>query len=355
MSGGGTLRDSSRFGNQNGGLTASAPSTSWRGPQGHGHKPAPKPIPAPRPAAKENNDAGSGVEHITRGMAKTGLDDNTQDRDLRADLDAKRQSKKNKQRPQVHNDEKQQQQQQRTNKPQPQNRGKKGRNTQDFSPSTEPPALKVVLGNPAKETLGRKLHGRHVVYVPNFFCDEEDVSVYDRLLEEVKAGGSADMWVPWHENSHFIANDRDRHGKWKQESPIFRAVIHRITTYFNMDVKATRFNWYRDAEEWKPYHHDAAAVKPERAKTQNCTVAVSFGATRDAAFEHAKTGTTVWWAPPFPPLRTSERRRTFFYPSYESGFDPTYTRSSVPMATQERGDRSCFAFSSHGVKPPFAF
>ena len=60
-------------------------------------------------------------------------------------------------------------------------------------------------------------------------------------------------------------------------------------------VEATRFNWYRDAEEWKPYHHDAAAVKPERAKTQNCTVAVSFGATRDAAFEHAKTGTTVFF------------------------------------------------------------
>ena len=133
------------------------------------------------------------------------------------------------------------------------------------------------------------------MYVPNFFCDEDDVAVYDNLMREVKAGGSPDMWVPWHENSHFIANDRDRHGKWKSESPIFCAVVDRIAKYFNMNVKATRFNWYRDAEEWKPYHHDAAAVKPERAKTQNCTVAVSFGATRDAAFEHAKTGTTVFF------------------------------------------------------------
>lgn len=33
-----------------------------------------------------------------------------------------------------------------------------------------------------------------------------------------------------------------------------------------MKVNATRLNWYRDSKEWKPYHHDAAAVKPEIAK-----------------------------------------------------------------------------------------
>ena len=34
-----------------------------------------------------------------------------------------------------------------------------------------------------------------------------------------------------------------------------------MTEYFKMDVKATRFNWYRNSSEWKPFHHDAAAVK----------------------------------------------------------------------------------------------
>ena len=56
-------------------------------------------------------------------------------------------------------------------------------------------------------------------------------------------------------------------------------------------VQATRLNWYRDSTEWKPFHHDAAAVKPDKAKTQNFTVAVSFGMERDAAFEHAQTKT----------------------------------------------------------------
>jgi len=46
---------------------------------------------------------------------------------------------------------------------------------------------------------------------------------------------------------------------------------------------------YRDSSEWKPFHHDAAAVKADKAQTQNFTVAVSFGMERDAAFEHAKT------------------------------------------------------------------
>ena len=60
-----------------------------------------------------------------------------------------------------------------------------------------------------------------------------------------------------------------------------------------MNVQATRLNWYRDTNEWKPFHHDAAAVKPDKARTQNMTVAVSFGAERDAAFEHAKTKTVI--------------------------------------------------------------
>jgi hypothetical protein len=34
-------------------------------------------------------------------------------------------------------------------------------------------------------------------------------------------------------------------------------------------------------------------VNPEKAKVQNFTVAVSFGVTRDAAFEHAKTKTVI--------------------------------------------------------------
>ena len=58
-------------------------------------------------------------------------------------------------------------------------------------------------------------------------------------------------------------------------------------------MKATRFNLYEDSSQWKPFHHDAAAVKPDKAKTQNITIGISFGLEREAAFEHAKTKTVV--------------------------------------------------------------
>ena len=44
---------------------------------------------------------------------------------------------------------------------------------------------------------------------------------------------------------------------------------------------------------WKPFHHDAAALKEEKAKQSNLTVAVSFGLEREAAFEHATTKTVI--------------------------------------------------------------
>ena len=71
------------------------------------------------------------------------------------------------------------------------------------------------------------------------------------------------------------------------KDPIY-PLMTKMAEYFDMDVQATRFNWYRDSSEWKPFHHDAAAIKEKFARTQNFTLAASFGAERDAAFEHAK-------------------------------------------------------------------
>jgi hypothetical protein len=89
----------------------------------------------------------------------------------------------------------------------------------------------------------------------------------------------------WHGDTHLIADD---HLKWSQKNvPTFNMIIDKISKFFNMDIKATRFNFYRDNNDWKPFHHDAAAVKPDKAKTQNFTVSVSFGSTRDIAFEDA--------------------------------------------------------------------
>ena len=52
----------------------------------------------------------------------------------------------------------------------------------------------------------------------------------------------------------------------------------------------TRFNWYRDSNDWKPFHHDCAAYSLKMSRHQNVTVGISFGDTRELAFlNKAKT------------------------------------------------------------------
>ncbi|RHY86504.1 hypothetical protein DYB35_010370 [Aphanomyces astaci] len=59
--------------------------------------------------------------------------------------------------------------------------------------------------------------------------------------------------------------------------------------------QGTRFNWYRDSSDWKPFHHDSAAYNPHRARNQNITVGVSFGSERELSFLHAKNGSRIYF------------------------------------------------------------
>ena len=70
-----------------------------------------------------------------------------------------------------------------------------------------------------------------------------------------------------------------------------------MAAYFEIRQKTvgTRFNWYTSSSDWKPFHHDSAAFNFERAKNQNITVGVSFGASRELAFLHAKTGEKIYF------------------------------------------------------------
>lgn len=171
-----------------------------------------------------------------------------------------------------------------TNKP---NRPKKQRNTTNFTPDYEPTDLKVkVISGGTKQPLD--IRSRDVIIVPNLFAD---ATIINKLRKEVK-DNNVDF-KSWHGNSHWIADDKS--GNWKDAnvSPIFNNIVNVIKNFFKMDVQATRLNWYNNNSEWKPYHHDAAAIKEDKAETQNFTVGVSFGVTRDVAFEHAKTFTKI--------------------------------------------------------------
>lgn len=168
---------------------------------------------------------------------------------------------------------------------------KKPKNTESFEPLARPVDMRVVCDT-SREKLCTEITSRDVVLVPNLFHDYAPGELYRRLEDEIKTCGVPEeqLMKLWHGNSHLIADD---HTQWKSKAPTFSMVIDRIRTYFGMDIKATRLNWYKDTSQWKPFHRDASAIKPDKANKQNFTVAVSFGATRDAAFEHMASKTVI--------------------------------------------------------------
>lgn len=171
------------------------------------------------------------------------------------------------------------------------------RNTEDFEPSHAPADMRVVVDTNTIAFKSGPITVRDVVSAPMIFSKPGDADLYDRLVKEIEGCKVPQerLLKSWHGDSHWIADDKTG---WKKSCPTFVEVCDRMADFFKMDVKATRFNWYKDTSEWKPFHHDAAAVKADKARTQNFTVAASFGATRDAAFEHAKTRQVISFPQP---------------------------------------------------------
>ena len=165
------------------------------------------------------------------------------------------------------------------------------KNTETFEPWYNPADInlifKITEGNNTPVPYNKQIASRDVIVIPNLFSDMTDV--YNKIITEIDNVKNDKIWVEWHGATHLIAND---HEKWKEYSSTFNDIINRISKYFKMDVKATRLNWY-GSEDYKSFHHDAAAIDVNKAKTQNFTVGVSFGETRSVEFQHAKTRTTV--------------------------------------------------------------
>ncbi|KAL7545636.1 hypothetical protein ACHAWF_008986 [Thalassiosira exigua] len=163
-----------------------------------------------------------------------------------------------------------------------------GTNTESFDPASTlvRPDVRVWVGSKDKRAFDKPLKHDDVVIVPELFGDEENWDLYYQLVEEMtslqKENVKGSEWVSWHEGAHLIAKN-------PAGSKTFDAVIDRLCEYFRIARKSvgTRFNWYRDSTDWKPFHHDSAAFNPQRAKTQNITVGVSFGARRELSFIRA--------------------------------------------------------------------
>ena len=109
-------------------------------------------------------------------------------------------------------------------------------------------------------------------------------------------------------------------------SAIFNDCVRFLSAYFDLDVYATRLNYYRDGTQWKPYHHDSHAYGG-RALREDFTAGLSLGHTRALNFLHEPSGQTF----SFPQINgdcfafTNEANQKF--------------KHGVPRAKPDCGDR----------------
>jgi hypothetical protein len=171
---------------------------------------------------------------------------------------------------------------------------KKPRNTESWEPPHPPYDMRVQIET-SNDKLSCELRPYDVLFAKSVFFDYKKGEIHDKLVSEIEKCGELkdDLLKLWHgseergiKGTHHIANDRTN---WKKECPTFELVINRLVEFFSVKPAATRFNWYKTHEEYKSFHFDSAYVNPEKAKTQNITIAVSFGQTRDIVFENAKS------------------------------------------------------------------
>jgi hypothetical protein len=116
------------------------------------------------------------------------------------------------------------------------------------------------------------------MYLPGMLCDKHDFSLLERIIEELRGHQSIGMKT-W--SKHFKHENPDI-------SQTFVAVLKHlgkspphcfvsfVALYFDVDVYASRLNFYGDERAWKPFHHDSHAYVGEK-KREDFTMGVSFG------------------------------------------------------------------------------
>ncbi|CAJ1448122.1 unnamed protein product [Effrenium voratum] len=174
--------------------------------------------------------------------------------------------------------------------------GLDGRNSASFDPGSTlvRPSMRIAFGSSELPEYDKVLRHDDVVIVPEFFCKETDWQTYYDLVEEMRKlqedGVKDSAWTSWHEGAHLLSPN-------PEGSPTYQRILERMCQYFSVSegTRGTRFNWYRDGSDWKPFHHDSAAFNAKRAKNQNCTIGISFGSSRELAFRHAQSGELIYF------------------------------------------------------------
>jgi len=115
------------------------------------------------------------------------------------------------------------------------------KNTETFKPSHKPAEMRILCAPVGWTKYSREIMSRDVLIINGLFCEPTDLTLYKKLLNEIKTSGidQEDLWKLWHGDSHVIADDKL---KWKEACPTFHAILHKIQEYFEMDIKGIYYN-----------------------------------------------------------------------------------------------------------------
>lgn len=117
----------------------------------------------------------------------------------------------------------------------------------------------------------------HAIYLTNFLCSKKDTTIFDSLVEELDENKDSGM-EKW--SQHQKHEDPDF-------SPTFQKIVRSLSVYFDVEVYATRLNYYANGEAWKPYHHDSHAYGDKQLR-EDFTIGASLGQMRQLSFVHVK-------------------------------------------------------------------
>jgi len=118
-----------------------------------------------------------------------------------------------------------------------------------------------------------KLLNNSCIYLPNFLCEQTDMTYFNKLKDEIMAKNL--NIINWNEH-------------YKLENPtgisIFEEIVSKVSTTLQVKVKATRINYYSNGNDWKTYHRDSHKIVD--GEREDITIGISLGASRELSFLH---------------------------------------------------------------------
>ena len=142
------------------------------------------------------------------------------------------------------------------------------------------------------------------VYLKNFLCETDDFTLLLQLTVRDRCfpRDDARCYAGWTQTRPPAAcrkqaelerapvTAHSQHLKFENPSfsATFTSVVNRMAEFFDVNVLATRLNFYRDGTDWKPFHRDSHAYTGDGR--EDFTMGASFGSERELAFLHEPSG-----------------------------------------------------------------